>query len=256
MDTPQVDPQGQPPVEPQSDPVVVDAGQPQHDEPVADFPNLRNADGTLNEERVISNLRERDKFVGQQTNELGQLRTANDQWAVYGASEQERIDAALSNVAPTPAPSGDTDYEALLEERWDTDKTGFVKELLIAAEDGAVKRMTAQQVAFSDPMLDKHPDLKMVAQELMAESGYSAADAIDLAIGRKTRGAVAGGGDSINNSPSVPPTSSGYDRTGFIAATGTPLGAVPSATAELTADEKAWAKKTDMTEEEYIKWKR
>lgn len=257
MDTPQGDPQGQPSVEPQSDPGVADTGQPQNNEqPAADFPNLRNEDGSLNEEKMLGTYKELQKMSGDQANELGQLRTANDQWAVYRTGEQERIDAAVANAAPTPAPSGGADYEALLDERWDTDKVGFVKELLVAAEDGALKRMTEQQTAFSDPMLDKHPDIKMVAQGLMAESGYSAADAIDLALGRKARGVVAGGGDSINPSPAVPPTSSGYDRSSFIAATGTPSDRAPSTTTELSVAEKQMADKQGMTYEEYAKWKR
>ncbi len=256
MTTVQGDLQGQPPEESDSDPGPADPGQPQNndEQPALDFQQFRDDDGNLIEEKILGSLKELQKMAGSQSNELGQLRQANSQWADYGAGEQARLDAAMADSKPTAA-TPDPNYEELLDEQWEANKVGVVREIIGAATREALVGFTNQQKAFNDPMLEKHSDVKMIAQELMAERGMDAADAIDIALGRKARNAATGGNDT-DNMPALPPNKSSRDSSSFIQARGIPQKTTPSPSSGLSTEEKAMAKKQGMSDEEYAKWKR
>jgi hypothetical protein len=237
----------------QSDPSV-DGGESQSDgEPADNYARFRGYDGNLDAERILESYKELERDHGRLGNEVGQLRQASRQWETR------------KNDDTTPAPPGDDDHApnqdeaiSIIREQWDENPMTVLDAYGKIVEDHLINRMAQRNEAFSDPLLDEHPDVKDAAMRLSSEHGLDPEVAINIVLGQKVRAAVSqaatGNGSASQSQPNVPP-----QQTSFIQPAGTPIQAGPGRS-QLSDAQRNWirtegSKYGITSEEDYVKWK-
>ena len=159
--------------------------------------------------------------------------------------------------AQPQAPNQDEAIETI-REQWDKNPITVLDAYGKIVEDHLINRMAQRKEAFSDPLLNEHPDVKNAAMQLSSEHGLDPEVAINIVLGQKVRNAVsqatAGDGGPSQSQPGAP-----SHQTSFIQPAGTPIQAGPGRS-QLSDAQRNWIRKEGAkygiaSEEDYLKWK-
>lgn len=213
----------------QSDPSADDGESQSDGEPVDKYVRFRGYDGNLDAERILESYKELERDHGRLGNEVGQLRQAHQDEAIE-----------------------------IIRDQWNDNPMTVLDAYGKIVEDRLVNRMAQRNEAFSDPLLDEHPDVKNAAMRLSSEHGLDPEVAINIVLGQKVRNAVsqatAGNGSALQSQSGVP-----SQQTSFIQPAGTPIQAGPGRS-QLSDAQRNWirtegSKYGITSEEDYLKWK-
>jgi hypothetical protein len=234
-----------------SDPPA-DGGESQSDgEPVDKYARFRGYDGKLDAERVLESYKELERDHGRLGNEVGQLRQAAQQRETWANED-------IPHAHAQPDAANQEEAITIIREQWDKNPITVLDAYGKMVEDRLIDRMTQRQEAFSDPLLEEHPDVKSSAMQLSSEHGLDPEVAINIVLGQKVRNTVsqatAEKGGSSQWQPGAPP-----HQTSFIQPAGTPIQAGP-ARSQLSDAQRNWIRKEGpkygiTSEEDYLKWK-
>ena len=233
----------------QNDPPA-DGGQSRSDgEPVDKYARFRGYDGNLDGERVLESYKELERDHGRLGNEVGQLRHAARQWEAWADEDNSQAQPQVANQK---------EAIEIIREQWDENPMTVLDAYGKMVEDRLINRMARRKEAFSDPLLDEHPDVKNAAMQLSSEHGLDPEVAINIVLGQKVRNAVsqatAGNGGPSQSQPGAP-----SHQTSFIQPAGTPIQTGPGRS-QLSDAQRNWIRKEGSkygiaSEEDYLKWK-
>lgn len=252
----------------QGDPSAEGGESQSEGEPVDKYARFRGYDGNLDAERILESYKELERDHGRLGNEVGQLRQASERWEAWANEHGAPVRAGDGiSYAPgqraeqMPARSGVVNQDEaikIIRERWDENPMDVLDAYGKIVEERLIGRMAQRNEAFSDPLLNEHPDVKNAAMRLSSEHGLDPDVAINIVLGQKVRNGVsqatAGKGSASQSQPGVP-----LQQTSFIHPAGTPIQAGPGRS-QLSNAERNWirtegSKYGITSEDDYLKWK-